>query len=98
MTRTVPSFHRFLQSQFDSVDTYRSDFLGTVEQFSDAMDETPPFSLGNGPSLVDFVMAPWAIRVRGPPAPRVVVLTDCTGACLGYKISCFNHINKGYKP
>lgn len=62
-TRVIPCFHRFLQSQSDSFDKDRSDFLDTLKQFSDAMDENPPFFLGKRPSLVDFVMAPWAVRL-----------------------------------
>lgn len=62
-TRVIPSFHRFLQSQSDSFDAVRSEFLDTLKEFSDAMDENPPFFLGEAPSLVDFVLAPWAIRL-----------------------------------
>lgn len=57
-TRVIPSFHRFLQSQSDSFDKLRSEFLETLKQFSDAMDGNLPFFLGENASLVDFVMAP----------------------------------------
>lgn len=57
-TRAIPSFHRFLQSQSDSCDQVRSEFLETLKQFSDAMDENLPFFYGENASLVDFVLAP----------------------------------------
>lgn len=59
----LPSFHRFLQSQSDSFDKGRSEFLDTLKQFSNAMNDNPPFFLGERPSLVDFAMAPWAVRL-----------------------------------
>jgi len=64
-TRIIPSFHRFLQFQpgNSSIDTVRSEFLDTLKQFADAMDEQGPFFLGTEPSLVDLVLAPWAVRL-----------------------------------
>ena len=59
----MPCFHRFLQSLSDSFDKDRSDFWDTLKQFSKAMNEDPPFFLGKGPSIVDFVVAPWAVRL-----------------------------------
>ena len=45
-TRIIPSFHRFLQFQpgESSINTVRSEFLDTLKQFADAMDEQGPFS------------------------------------------------------
>lgn len=64
-TRILPKFHAFLQFQPDqgSIDAVRSDFLETLKQFADAMDQDGPFFLGKEPSLVDFTLAPWAVRL-----------------------------------
>ena len=67
-TRIIPAFHRFLQFQpgqqeDKTIENLRAEFLDTLQQFSEAMDGTGPFFLGNEPSLVDFVMAPWAVRL-----------------------------------
>ena len=66
-TRIIPAFHRFLQFQTgqssSTLDKVRSDFLETLRQFADAMDEDGPFFLGKEPSLADFVLAPWAVRL-----------------------------------
>lgn len=64
-TRVIPKFHAFLQFQPDqgSIDTVRSDFLNTLKQFADEMDNSGPFFLGKEPSLVDFCLAPWAVRL-----------------------------------
>jgi glutathione S-transferase len=64
-TRIIPSFHRFLQFQpgEPAIDGVRSDFLENLEQFAEAVDETGPFFLGKAPSLVDFALVPWAVRL-----------------------------------
>ena len=66
-TRVIPAFHRFLQFQPDdsgsSIDKVRSEFLDTLTQFTQAMDQTGPFFGGEEPMLIDFVMAPWAVRL-----------------------------------
>ena len=64
-TRIIPSFHCFLQFQpgESSIDTVRSEFLETLKQFADAMDEQGPFFVGTEPSLVDIILAPWAVRL-----------------------------------
>ncbi|KAK4698011.1 hypothetical protein P7C71_g145, partial [Lecanoromycetidae sp. Uapishka_2] len=46
-----------------TIETVRSEFLGTLKEFTNAMDEHGPFFLGKEPSLVDFVLAPWAVRL-----------------------------------
>ena len=64
-TRILTSFHRFLQSQpgESSIDNVRFEFLNNLMQFAEAADEEGPFFLGKEPSLVDFVLAPWAVRL-----------------------------------
>lgn len=37
--------------------------METLRQFAEAMEEEGPFFLGKEPSLVDFVMAPRAVRL-----------------------------------
>ena len=66
-SRVIPSFHRFLQYQPNQstkpIEELRADFLSNLRQFAEAMEESGPFFFGKEPSLVDFVMAPWAIRL-----------------------------------
>lgn len=67
-TRVIPAFHRFLQFQPSqqgekTIDDVRNGFLDTLKQFAAAMDDEEPFFLGKEPTLVDFAMAPWAIRL-----------------------------------
>ena len=40
----------------------QEEFLGHLKEFSKEMDAEGPFFLGVEPSLIDFVVAPWAIR------------------------------------
>ena len=66
-SRIIPSFHRFLQFQPGQsqtpIDKLRTEFLDNLKQFANAMEEAGPFFFGEEPSLVDFVMAPWAVRL-----------------------------------
>lgn len=67
-TRVLPAFHRFLQFQpgqqgEKTIEDVRSGFLDTLRQFAEAMDEEGPFFLGKDPTLVDYVLAPWAVRL-----------------------------------
>lgn len=66
-TRINPAFHRFLQfrpaQSSPTIDNVRSDFLKTLRQFAEAIEEEGPFFLGEELFLVDFVMAPWAVRL-----------------------------------
>ena len=67
-TRVIPAFHRFLQFQpgqqgEKTIENVRSDFLDTLKRFAEAMEDEGPFFLGKEPTLVDFVMAPWAVRL-----------------------------------
>ena len=65
-SRVVPGWFRFLQHQSGQVsytlDETRSEFLGYLKQFADAMDEEGPFFFGKEPYLVDFALAPFAMR------------------------------------
>ena len=67
-TRVIPAFHRFLQFQpvqqgQKTIQDVRGEFLDTLRQFAEAMFEEGPFFFGEEPTLVDFVMAPWAVRL-----------------------------------
>ncbi|KAL8748012.1 MAG: hypothetical protein Q9190_000162 [Brigantiaea leucoxantha] len=70
-TRIVPGFHRFLQWQpettsvYPTLDSARKEFLGYLKQFSEAMAPASegPWFLGKDLSLVDLVLAPWAVRL-----------------------------------
>ena len=65
-TRIVPSFHRFLQFQRSqasgAINEVRNEYLNHLEQFADAMNEEGPFFAGPEPMLVDFILAPFAVR------------------------------------
>ncbi|KAK0127748.1 hypothetical protein ONS96_007261 [Cadophora gregata f. sp. sojae] len=64
-SRIIPAFHRFLQHQpssKSSIDEVRADFLGNLKQFTEAMDPIGPYFLGSQVSMVDLVLAPWAVR------------------------------------
>ncbi|KAI9845640.1 MAG: hypothetical protein M1837_004614 [Sclerophora amabilis] len=74
-SRIIPSYHRFLQFQPDAslrdqsskgLEKVRSDFLQNLREFSAEMlgsGESGPYFLGKHPSLIDFVLAPWAVRL-----------------------------------
>ena len=66
-SRIIPSFHRFLQHQpgqtSSSLDDVRSEFHGHLKQFAEAMDKDGPYFSGKEPALIDFIAAPWAVRL-----------------------------------
>jgi len=69
-SRIIPTFHRFLQYQpsgqsngAQGLMKVRSDFLNNIKQFVQEMSKEGPYFLGQEPSLIDFVIAPWAIRL-----------------------------------
>jgi glutathione S-transferase len=64
-SRIIPAFHRFLQSQDDEkgLQEVQQEFLDKLKEFANEMDPGGPFFLGKEPSLVDFVVAPWAVRL-----------------------------------
>ncbi|OJK03257.1 hypothetical protein ASPACDRAFT_1896817 [Aspergillus aculeatus ATCC 16872] len=87
-SRIIPAFHRFLQHQprsaqggnsgEDELQTLRADFLDTLKEFTRELHPQGPYFLGEELSLVDVVLAPWAVRLwvfdefkggLGVPAP-----------------------------
>ena len=66
-SRIIPAFHRFLQFQpMDDkagLDEVRQEFVGKWKELTKEMDETGPFFFGEEPSLIDFVIAPWAVSM-----------------------------------
>ena len=70
-SRIIPAFHRFLQYQppegaseqsaKDGLDKVRQEFLGHIKEFTKELDPEGPFFLGKEPSLMDIVIAPWAV-------------------------------------
>ena len=65
-TRIVSSFHRFLQYQpgqsSSTIDDVRNEYLSNLKQFTQAMDQSGSYFSGKEPMLIDFILAPWAIR------------------------------------
>ena len=47
----------------------RREFLECWKVFVKEMDEAGPFFLGGEPSLIDFVVAPWAVCPPYPSPP-----------------------------
>ena len=41
----------------------REEFLGKLKEFASEMHPEGPFFLGEEPSLIDFVVAPWVVRL-----------------------------------
>lgn len=39
----------------------RKEFVAKLKEFTKEMDSQGPFFLGSEPSLIDFVVAPWAV-------------------------------------
>ncbi|KIW00378.1 uncharacterized protein PV09_08088 [Verruconis gallopava] len=66
-SRIIPSFHRFLQHQpmsdTESLSSKRQELLSHLRQFTQAMDPVGPYFFGSDPSLTDFMLAPWAVRL-----------------------------------
>jgi len=71
-SRVIPAFHRFLQYQPSSerdgagdpgLDERRQEFLSCLLTFTREMDEEGPYFAGSEMSLVDLIMAPWAVRL-----------------------------------
>lgn len=65
-SRIIPAFHKFLQHQEGqsplSLEEARQGYLDKLKEFTVAMDKSGPYFSGKEPSLVDFALAPWAIR------------------------------------
>ncbi|KAF2675093.1 glutathione S-transferase [Microthyrium microscopicum] len=64
-SRIIPAFHRYLQFQGDGdgLKEKQTEFLNHIQEFTSEMHEEGPFFLGKEPSLVDYVIAPFAVRL-----------------------------------
>jgi len=66
-SRIIPSFHRFLQHQpasdVEGLEKHRQDFLGKLKELTAELDPEGPFFMGKEPGLIDFVIAPWIVRL-----------------------------------
>ncbi|KAL2066532.1 hypothetical protein VTL71DRAFT_2603 [Oculimacula yallundae] len=65
-SRIIPAFHRFLQHQPSSpsgIDEVRDEFLNQLRQFTEAMDPDGPYFFGKEVSMIDLILAPWAVRL-----------------------------------
>lgn len=66
-SRIIPAFHRFLQFQpmddQEGLKEVQQEFLKHLKEFAKEMDQDGPFFLGKEPSLIDLVVAPWAVRL-----------------------------------
>ncbi|KAF5875883.1 putative glutathione transferase omega-1 protein [Botrytis fragariae] len=67
-SRVVPAFNRFLQyqsvSQMDPrFVTIRDGFLTSLYEFTQEMHPIGPYFAGKEPCIVDYVLAPWALRI-----------------------------------
>ncbi|PQE12879.1 Glutathione-S-transferase theta GST protein [Rutstroemia sp. NJR-2017a BBW] len=67
-SRIIPAYHRFLQYQPTSTNDpklseHRSQFLAHLKSFTTEMDASGPYFNGSEPSLIDFCLAPWAVRL-----------------------------------
>jgi len=67
-SRIIPSFQRYLQYQSKGPEDtglfkVRDDFLSHLKQFTEEMNPTGPFFFGKEISLIDLIIAPWAMRL-----------------------------------
>lgn len=63
-SRIIPAFHRFLQHQGEQgLEEKKVEFLSHLKEFTKEMDPEGPYFLGMEFSLIDIVLAPWAIRL-----------------------------------
>lgn len=66
-SRIIPAFHRFLQFQpmtdKAGLDEVRQEFLSKLKELTNEMDPSGPYFFGTEPSLVDFIVVPWALRL-----------------------------------
>ncbi len=79
-SRIIPAFHRFLQfqpmSDKDGLAEARKDFVEQWKVLTKEMDPEGSFFFGNQPTLIDFVIAPWAVSLSSLPSPRNKAGTD----------------------
>jgi glutathione S-transferase len=65
-SRIIPAFHRFLQHAKDSpysLNDARTEFLGHLKTWIKEADPTGPYFMGEGFSMADIALAPWAVRL-----------------------------------
>ncbi|KAK4497460.1 hypothetical protein PRZ48_011911 [Zasmidium cellare] len=64
-SRVIPAFHRFLQFQGEGegLEGVRGEFLDKLKEMTGEMDAEGPFFFGKEPGLIDFVVAPWVMRL-----------------------------------
>jgi len=69
-SRIIPSFHRALQYQVheegnneQGLKEVKAEFVSKLKEFTEAMDAEGPFFFGKEISMVDIIIAPWAVRL-----------------------------------
>ncbi|KAF7196199.1 Glutathione S-transferase omega-1 [Pseudocercospora fuligena] len=64
-SRLIPAFHRFLQAQGEeAIGKGREEFLGKLKELVKEGDRDGTwFWKGDEPTLIDFVVAPWIVRL-----------------------------------
>nr|OQO27917.1 hypothetical protein B0A51_06416 [Rachicladosporium sp. CCFEE 5018] len=66
-SRFIPAWHRYLQFQpmtdKSGLEKAKSDFLAVLKELGSELHPTGPWFLGEQISLVDFVIAPWVLRL-----------------------------------
>jgi len=65
-SRIVPGFYKFIQHTPEkeySIEQAREEFLSNIKTFTKEMDPEGPWFLGQNFSLVDVMLAPWAMRL-----------------------------------
>lgn len=62
----VPYFYRFLKADRDSLeaDQARDELLKGLKMFAEAMPSHGPYFTGDTPTVVDFALAPFALRIE----------------------------------
>lgn len=69
-SRIIPSFHRFLQHQpssaggsDDGLKKSCEEFRNHTKEFTREMHQEGPYFMGSEPTMIDFIIAPWAVRM-----------------------------------
>ena len=72
-------------SDKDGLEEARQDFVKQWKDFAKEMDKEGPFFLGKEPSLIDFVVAPWAVGLLTSLNSSLTSLDTFAGAPLGIR-------------